>query len=131
MKHMQEYVIEVKKTVLQIMVWAVIICSTAYFAGFGWRIPGLILGVITSIIYFLLMCYRVSKSANMSVPKAISYMRLGWLMRLSFISLMLLLSIKVPMFDFVSAVIGLFSLQVIIVVNASMIVAKSFLSSGK
>jgi len=131
MKHMQEYVIEVKKTVLQIMVWAVIICSTAYFAGFGWRIPGLILGVITSIIYFLLMCYRVSKSANMSVPKAISYMRLGWLMRLSFISLMLLLSIKVPMFDFVSAVIGLFSLQVIIAVNASVIVAKSFLSSGK
>ena len=131
MKHMQEYVIEVKKTVLQIMVWAVIICSTAYFVGLGWRIPGLILGVITSIIYFLLMCYRVSKSANMSVPKAISYMRLGWLMRLSFVLLMLLLSIKVPIFDFVSAVIGLFSLQVIIVVNASMIVAKSFLSSGK
>jgi len=131
MKQMQEYVIEVKQTLLQIAVWAIMICSAAYFLGFSWRIPGLMLGVMTSIVYFLLMCYRVSKSADMSVPKAISYMRLGWLMRLSFVSLMLLLSIKVPMFDFVSAVIGLFSLQVIIIAKASMIVVKNFLHSSR
>ena len=127
MTHMQEYVIEVKKTVLQITVWGVIICAAAYFHGDSWRIPGLVMGVVTSMIYFLLMCYRVRKSATMSVLKAISYMRLGWLMRLSFVSLMLLLSIKIPFFDFISAIIGLFSLQIVIIVNASIVVVKSFL----
>ena len=129
MTYMQEYVIEVKRTLLQITVWTIMICSAAYFAGLSWRVPGLLLGSVTSMIYFLLLCYRVSNSASMSVPKAISYMRLGWLMRLSFIALMLLLSIKIPLFDFLSAVIGLFSLQMVMIANASMVVVKGLLNS--
>jgi len=131
MMHMQEYVIEVKRTLLQIMVWGTIICTIAYFSGLSSRIPGLILGVSTSMIYFLLMCYRVSKSADLPVAKAVLYMRLGWFIRLIFIALMLLLSIKIPSFDFLSAVIGLFSLQVIMIGNASVFVVKSFVSSSR
>jgi len=131
MRYMQEYVSEIKKTLLQITVWGVLICGIAYFSGLSWRIPGLMLGVMTSMIYFLLLCYRVRNSATMSVPKAISYMRLGWLMRLSFILLMLLLSIKIQFFDFVSAIIGLFSLQIIMIANASLFVVKSFLSNHR
>jgi len=131
MRQMHEYVIEVKRTLLQITAWAVMICGVAYFSGLSWRIPGLVLGVVTSMIYFLLLCYRVNNSATMSVPKAISYMRLGWLMRLSFISLMLLLSIKIPLFDFLSAVVGLLSLQVVMIANASMVVIKSVLGYSR
>lgn len=128
---MQEYIVEVKRTLLQIIAWGIMVCAAAYFTGFGWRIPGLILGMITSMIYFLLMCYRVKKSADMSVPKAISYMRLGWLLRLSFVAIMLVLSIKIPIFDFLSAVIGLFSLQVVIIGNAGIIIMKSFFGPSK
>jgi len=131
MKYMQEYIVEVKRTLLQIMAWGIVVCGTAYFSGFGWRIPGLVLGMMTSMIYFLLMCYRVGKSANMSVSKAISYMRLGWLMRLSFVALMLILSIKIPLFDFISAIIGLFSLQVVIIGNAGVLIVKSFFTPSK
>lgn len=88
------------------------------------------MGIMTSVIYFLLMCYRVSKSANMSVAKAISYMRIGWLMRLTFVAIMLLLSIKIPSLDFLSSVIGLFSLQVVLIFNAGIIIIKSFFSSS-
>jgi hypothetical protein len=126
-----EYVREVKWTLLQILAWGVIICGIAYFLGVGWRIPGLLLGVGTSAIYFLLISYRVYKSAELSVIKAISYMRVGWLVRLSFIAMMLLLSIKIPLFDFISAVLGLFSLQIIMLVNASAIVIKSFFDSNR
>jgi len=122
---------EVKKIVLQITVWGAMICCIAYFSGLSWRIPGFLLGLVTSIIYFLLMCYRVGNSATMTVPKAISYMRLGWLMRLSFISLMLLLSIKIEFFDFISAAVGLFSLQIVMTANASLFVIKSFLSQSR
>jgi len=131
MRQMQEYIVEVKRTLLQIIAWGAVVCGTAYFTGFSWRIPGLILGMITSMVYFLLMCYRVEKSAEMSIPKAISYMRLGWLLRLSFVALMLVLSIKIPVFDFLSAVIGLFSLQVVIIGNAGVIIMKSFCSPNK
>lgn len=128
---MQEYIVEVKRTLLQIIAWGALLCGIAYFTGFGWRIPGLILGMITSMIYFLLMCYRIGKSAEMSVPKAISYMRLGWLLRLSFVAIMLVLSIKIPLFDFLSAVIGLFSLQAVIIGNAGLIIMKSFFTPSK
>lgn len=128
---MQEYIVEVKRTLLQIVAWGFVVCGIAYFSNVSWRIPGLLLGMITSMIYFLLMCYRVKRSAEMSVPKAISYMRLGWLMRLSFIGLMLVLSIKIPFFDFISAVIGLFSLQVVIIGNAGVIIVKSFFTPSK
>lgn len=131
MTHMQEYIIEMKRIVLQITVWGAILCVMVYFSGIAWRIPGLMLGITTSMIYFLLMCYRVNKSAEMSVIKAISYMRMGWLMRLSFIVLMLLLSIKIPVFDFISAVIGLFSLQVVMIANASVVVVRSFFGPSK
>lgn len=128
---MQEYIVEVKRTLLQIIAWGIIVCTATYFSGFCWRIPGLLLGMLTSMVYFLLMCYRVGKSADMSVPKAISYMRLGWLMRLSFVALMLIISLKIPLFDFISAVVGLFSLQVVIIGNAGIIIMKSFLSPSK
>ena len=127
---MQEYVIEIKRTLLQVLLWGAILCGVAYFLNQVWRIPGLLMGIGTSMIYFLLMCYRVSKSATMSVSKAISYMRIGWLLRLTFIGIMLLLSIKIPSLDFLSAVIGLFSLQVVIVTNAGIMIVKSFFSTS-
>lgn len=126
MMGMQEYVLEIKRTLLQIILWGAIICSAAYFLNQGWRIPGLVMGIMTSIIYFLLMCYRVNKTAAMSVAKAVSYMRIGWLMRLSFLVLMLFLSIKIPSLDFLSAVIGVFSLQVVLIANAGVLVMRSF-----
>ncbi|WP_378951077.1 ATP synthase subunit I [Pelosinus sp. sgz500959] len=128
---MQEYVIEIKRTLLHILLWGALICSGAYFLNQDWRIPGLIMGIMTSMIYFLLMCYRINKSATMSVPKAISYMRIGWLMRLAFVVLMLFLSIKIPSLDFLSAVIGLFSLQVVGILNASLLIIKSFFISSR
>lgn len=131
MIHMQEYIFEIKRTFLKITIWGIVLCGIAYFSGASWRIPGLLLGIVTSMIYFLLMCYRVRRSADMSVPKAISYMRLGWLIRLSFVSLMLLLSLKIQSIDFLSAVIGMFSLQVVMIANASIIVGKSLFSHSR
>ena len=131
MIHMYEYVVEVKKTLGQICLMGIILCALAYLSGDSWRIPGLILGNVTSMIYFMLLCYRVNKSSLMPVSKAISYMRIGWLLRLSFIALMLVLSIKIPLFDFVSAVIGLFSLQVVMISSASFLVIRSIFGDSR
>jgi hypothetical protein len=123
---MQEYVIEIKNTILQMIIWGICICTAAYIAGQSEKILGLFMGFFTSMTYFLLMCYRINKSAEMPVNKALLYMKVGWLMRLGFIVAMLLLSLKIPAIDFWSAVFGLFTLQIILFLQAILIVTKSF-----
>jgi hypothetical protein len=124
--YMQEYVIEIRKTVLHMFVWGISICAVAYFMGLSERLAGLSIGIFTSIVYFLLMCYRIQKSADMPIHRALLYMRVGWLMRLLFIVVMLLLSVKIPGIDFWSAVLGLFTLQIVMFLQAAVIVTKSF-----
>ncbi|AJQ25918.1 ATP synthase subunit I [Pelosinus fermentans] len=123
---MQEYVVEIKKTIMQMLVWGSLICAAAYFTGHSEKISGLIIGIFTSAIYFLLMGYRIKKSAEMPVNQALLYTKIGWLIRLSFIVAMLLLSIKLPGIDFWSAVFGLFSLQIVLFLQAVVLVTKSF-----
>ncbi len=111
---MQEFVIEVRRTLIHMLVWAAFVIVSAWTGGKTDLILGLILGITGSILYFLLMCYRIRKSADMSKEKAVTYMRVGWLIRLSFIVAILIVSLKVPSVNFLAAVVGLFSLQIIL-----------------
>ena len=123
---MQEYVIEIKKTIIQMMIWGSSICAAAYLTGYSGKITGFIIGIFTSVIYLLLMSYRVKRSSEMPVKRAILYTQIGWLIRLGFIVTMLLLSIKLPGIDFQSAVLGLFTLQIVLFLQAVVLVTKSF-----
>ena len=124
---MQEYFVKIKNTVLQIVTVGIIICISAYYTGYAWCIPGFILGIFTSILYFLLMCYRIYKTVDMPAQQALSYMKLGWVLRLSFIIMMLLISLRVPVINFGSSVIGMFTLQMVMFLNALVLITKSFL----
>ncbi len=123
---MQEYIVEIKKTIMQMMVWGILICTAAYLAGYPESIAGLMIGIFTSVIYLLLMSYRVKKSSEMPVKQAILYTQIGWLIRLGFIVAMLLMSTKLPGIDFFSVVLGLFTLQIVLFLQAAVIVTKSF-----
>jgi len=126
MKDMQEYRMEIRKTLLQIAVWGMLLVVNTYFAGFKECVLGIILGVIASMVYFALLSYRIHKSADMPVEKAILYMRIGWLNRLVFIGLVLFISAKVPEFDFWATVVGLFSLHVVMFFKAVALILKGF-----
>lgn len=115
---MGEYGIEVRKTLGQLLLWAVFVCVSAWFSGQTSRIPGFLTGLFTAMIYFALLSHRIRRSADMPVAKAITYMRIGWMLRLLFIVLMLYLSVHLPWLDFWSAVIGLFSLYFVMLYNA-------------
>lgn len=115
---MHEFTMEMRKTILQMGYWALFVYVSAYVSGQVERIPGFVIGIVTSATYFLLMCYRIQRSASMPVARAVTYMRTGWIIRLFFILLMLYLSVKLPWIDFWAAVIGLFSLYAVLVFNA-------------
>lgn len=124
---MQEFLIEVRKTLVHMVLWAVFLVGGAWTGGKTELVPGLLLGITASILYFLLMCHRVNKSADMPPAKAVSYMRAGWLIRLSFVVAVLIVSIKIPSVNFMAAVVGLFSLQIVLYANAVIIVVKGVL----
>jgi hypothetical protein len=124
---MREYRVEIKRTVLQIAIWSATVSTSAWISGKEAVIPGFLVGVLTSTVYFLLMCYRIRRSADMPIKQAISYMRTGWGIRFAFIVMMLYLSANVPWIDFWAAVLGLFSLYVVLIIN----VATDLVKNGK
>lgn len=123
---MQEFFFEVRKIVWQVMLLVGITAFGAYIEGRLSIMFGLIIGALTGIIYFLLMSFRLKKAAGLSVAKAVFSMRLGWFVRFTFILLMLILSLRVNYIDFWAAVVGLFSLHIIIFLNAVVKLLKNF-----
>ena len=128
---MQEYVIQVKRTLLQMGLLLVVLSGGACLTAHQAAIPGLLLGTAGSASYFLLMCYRVKQSAGLTPERAVASMRMGWLVRFSLVILILILSLKIPQIDFLAAVVGLFTLQLVIIFNAILIVAKSFITKQR
>jgi len=131
MKDMQEYSIEIKKTLLQITAWGILLGANVYFAGYKELLVGLLLGIAASMVYFLLLSYRIHKSADMPIEKAVLYMRIGWLNRLVFIILMLFLSAKIPGINFWSVVIGLFSLHMVMLFKSVVLILKGLVNPAK
>lgn len=123
-KSMQDFALEIKRTLYQLAIWAIVTSAGAWLAGYPQWVPGLLIGAAASALYFFQMCYRIRKSADMPISKAVTYMRVGWLLRLGFILLILIISAHVPLINFWAAVAGLLSLQVISVFNAILSVCK-------
>ncbi|MPM69096.1 hypothetical protein SDC9_116040 [bioreactor metagenome] len=121
---MQEFFKEVKRTLVHLAVWGGLVVGAMYFSGAVVLISGFMLGLGTSVIYYLLMSYRVKKSAELPAAKAISYMRVGGLGRLVFVIIMLFLAAKMRQINLWSAVAGIFSLHAVMVLNAALLIIK-------
>lgn len=128
---MQEFTIEMRRTLLHIAVWGIVSVAGCWLSGRADLIPGLLFGTAASAIYFLLMCNRVRLSADMPAGKAIGYMRSGWLVRLTFLVAALIISLKLPGINFLAAVAGIFSLQIVIYLNAAATVAKGMICNQR
>lgn len=124
---MEEYTIEVRRTLLQIALFTATAAGSCILAGHPEVIPGFVAGTITSVVYFLLMCYRVRRASELPPERAVAYMRAGWILRLCFVVLALVLLLQWKAIHFLAAVLGLFSLQIVIILNATYIVIKAAL----
>ncbi len=122
---MSEYVTYIKKTIIKLFIWCLVVSSILVLTAEVNNIVGFILGSVASILYFLLMAYRIKNSAEMPVDKAVNYMRIGWLLRLTFLIITLILSVKMPQVNFLFAILGVFSLQIVLTINSVMVVVKA------
>ncbi|WP_312420416.1 ATP synthase subunit I [Anaerospora hongkongensis] len=127
---MNEYIGLLKRILSHLLIWIVLVAAVLYGTDHQNWILGFIVGAGASIVYFILMSYRILKSLEVMPSKAVSYMRAGWLIRLIFVILVLILALKIPGIHFLAAIVGLFSLQFIIVLEAALFVSRHYTSKG-
>ncbi|QDR82116.1 ATP synthase subunit I [Sporomusa termitida] len=124
-----DFAVQMRRTLAHLGAWVFFITCSAFITDKIFVIPGLLTGWSGSVIYFLLMCRRVKKSAELPPGKAVASMWAGWLIRFSFAISILVLSIYVPGIDFWAAVVGLFSLHIVLMVNAVITVITGLLEN--
>ena len=117
----------IKKTARHMLILVALTAAIALISGKKDALPGFFLGAAVSFIYLAQVGFRVRRSGDLPADKAVSYMRTGWIMRLGLIVAMGIVSLKVKQIDFTAAVIGMFTFQIVIMLNAAVTVAKSFL----
>ncbi len=117
-----------RRLLLQLVAWTALVVATLYFTGHDDKISGFLAGTAISILYGLLVCYRVWRSVLLPTNKAVAYMRTGWLVRLAFVVLALAWSLKVPSLRFGAVVAGLLSLQLMLFINGFYLVIRHFVT---
>jgi hypothetical protein len=125
----EDYSGQVRQTLLHLLAWGLFITLSALLSKQILLIPGLVTGWTSSVIYFLLMCRRVKKSLDLPPEKALASMRAGWLVRFVFMISILVLASNVPGINFWAAVVGLFSLHIVLMVNAVCIVVSGLIAN--
>lgn len=122
---MSEYVFRIKLTLLQMTLLAVALMPVAYALGRESAVFGLFLGAAASFVYFLLLGNRIRHCSDLSPEKAVASMRAGWLVRLCFVALIVILALRINHISFLATVVGLFLLQIVLLINAAGLVVRS------
>lgn len=123
---LEELGASVRRLLVQMAAFSAAVVAALLIAGQAAKILGFLVGAAVSVIYLLLVIFRVRRSAAMGQREAVSYMRTGWLVRLSFIVLALVWSLQVPAINFLSVVFGLLTLQIVLMLNGFYLVIRRF-----
>ncbi len=124
-----EYLGQIKRTVLGMLAWGMLVVVYLCLTERTQWLPGLLLGLAASLIYYALLAFRIRQGMELPVEKSIVYMRIGWLLRLGFIVLVLILALRVPGIHFFATITGLFSFQIVMLAQAILLVAEGLYSA--
>lgn len=109
--------------------WGIFVAATFWLSHRQHGLPGFLLGFLASLCYYALLSFRIKRSAEVPHHKTVAFMWIGWLIRLSFIVLALILALIMPGIDFLSAVIGLFSFHIVMLIQAALLVVTALSKS--
>lgn len=133
MKEKQEYLIEIRRTLLPYILLCLASCVGAYLGGKLQVMLGLFEGMVVGVVYFLMMSSRVQKSLELPMQKAVWYMRIGWFIRVAFVLMVFIATLRYSQVDFPALLAGFFLLHFAILVRPLLMVLrlKSNASKGK
>lgn len=90
---------------------------------------GLLLGNIVGIVYTYMLFNRLIRIGNMSPAKAVAFMRVGYIVRLTLIMAVMYLTISTPLLDIYGVAFGLFIAPIISVVDFNLSLIKDYRNS--
>lgn len=121
---MRNYELKVKHMLAQIALVGIIFCPIVYTYYSMQTMVGLLLGLMTSSIYFLYLYRQIENVQVFSKKQAVEHIRGGWFVRLG---VMLLVLIIVSHFLRLNALIfiaGFFTMPLLLFVNGMAIVVR-------
>lgn len=87
---------------------------------------GLLVGTLVSIIYSFLIYNRLRHIGQLPINKAVAFMRIGFVMRLTLVMAVLYLSISTDLIDIYGVALGLFIAPVISVIDFNFSLIKKY-----
>lgn len=87
---------------------------------------GLLLGSIVGIVYIYLLFNRLIRTGHMAPDKAVAFMRVGFIMRLTLVMAVMYLTISTPLLDVYGVAFGLFIAPMVSVVDFNISLIKDY-----
>lgn len=114
-----------KKTFRYSFLWGVLTSGWAYMSG-GIHIGnGMVLGTLASLCCLIHLYYQMKRCAAMSPPMAAAYIQAGWVVRLSAVLVVFVISVLLPQISFIAALAGYFSLQLLWIIGSGVLLIKN------
>lgn len=87
---------------------------------------GLLLGSIVGIVYIYLIFNRLIRTGDMAPDKAVAFMRVGFIMRLTLVMAVMYLTISTPLLDVYGVAFGMFIAPMISVIDFNISLIKDY-----
>lgn len=125
---MNTYLSSVKLTCIEMSFFLMLCVGVAVAINQVDVIYSLLLGWFASFGYFLLLAYRIYRSADMPPEVAMPYLRAGAGLRMGFVCAMAIIGLKLPGIYIMPFFIGLFAYQIVVRIDNVYTIIKAYLS---
>lgn len=110
---------------------SVLLCGMVYHYGGIRLLPGLILGILSGIIYFFHLYYQIGRLTSSPQAKAPAYLRWGWMARFGLLFVILVFLGRHLDGGYSAFVIGFFTTPFILLVNAALLLGQQIIEAKK
>lgn len=115
MTELTEFTTYVKQTIIQLLVLTVVVAVVLLLGGWPQYVSGWCVGCGLNIVYFLMMTSRGLRALRLPPERAVYFIRGGAVLRLTMISLALIVLSQFPIIHFGAAVAGILAYRVLII----------------
>lgn len=113
------------RSLLLMLACGVILCSVTFLLGYISAIPGMIIGIVTGISYYLLLYQQIEKGGQMGAEQAMIYMKGGWVSRFCLVLSAVIISIKLHQ-QVLPMLIGFFTYRIVIFIDTVVLTLHEF-----
>lgn len=114
-----------KRSLLLMLACGTILCIATYLLNYGSAVPGMIIGIVTGICYYLLLYQQVDKGGEMAPEQALQYMKGGWISRFCLVLSAVVIAIKLHQ-QVLPLLLGFFVYRIVIFTDTVALTLQEF-----